>query len=131
VNPFGDFIILKPKKKKTLARPSRGSRWLAMGLNAVALLSFSQAISLSLLNDKKKEEEEEEEWEERLSARRRNGKKEKKKKKRKKKKIRKKFNVLGCRIILCFFFCYVRCQIVIGGQKLLPLRQDRIEVILE
>jgi hypothetical protein len=27
-----------------------------MDLNAVALLSFSQAISLSLLNDKKKEE---------------------------------------------------------------------------
>jgi hypothetical protein len=30
----------------------------------MGLLSFSQAISLSLLNDKKKEEE----WEERLSA---------------------------------------------------------------
>jgi hypothetical protein len=28
-----------------------------MDLNAVALLSFSQVISLSLLNDKKKEEE--------------------------------------------------------------------------
>jgi hypothetical protein len=27
-----------------------------MGFSAVALLSFSQAISLSLLNDKKKEE---------------------------------------------------------------------------
>ena len=41
-----------------------------MGLSAVGLLSFSQAISLSLLNDKKKEEEE---WEERLSVGRRNG----------------------------------------------------------
>jgi hypothetical protein len=38
------------------ARPSRGSRWPAMGLSAMGLLSFSQAISLSLLNDKKKEE---------------------------------------------------------------------------
>jgi hypothetical protein len=62
VNPFGDFIILKPKgkkkkrKKKSPTRPSRGSRWPEMDLNAVALLSFSQAISLSLLNDKKKEE---------------------------------------------------------------------------
>jgi hypothetical protein len=71
VNPFGDFIILKHKeKKKTSTRPSRGSRWPKMDLNAVAFLSFSQAISLSLLNDKKKEEEE---GEERLSAGRRSG----------------------------------------------------------
>jgi hypothetical protein len=58
VNPFGDFIILKPKekKKKMPTRPSLGSRWPEMDLSAVALLSFSQAISLSLLNDKKKEE---------------------------------------------------------------------------
>jgi hypothetical protein len=73
-----------------------------MGLNAVALLSFSQAISLSLLNDKKKKE----------GRRRRVGgenvgrekKWERRKKRRKKKEIRKKFNVLGCRIILCIFF---------------------------
>jgi hypothetical protein len=102
VNPFRDFIILKKKKKKTPARPSRGSRWPAMGLSAVALLSFAQAISLSLLNDKKKEE----------GRRRRVGgeavgrekKWERRKKRRKKKEIRKKFNVLGCRIILCIFF---------------------------
>jgi hypothetical protein len=73
-----------------------------MGLSAVALLSFSQAISLSRLNDKKKEEEEE--WEERLSAGRRNGREEKKEGRRKKKEIRKKSNVLGYRIILCIFF---------------------------
>jgi hypothetical protein len=73
-----------------------------MGLSAVALLSFSQAISLSLLNDKKKKE----------GRRRRVGgeavgrekKWERRKKRRKKKEIRKKFNVLGCRIILCIFF---------------------------
>jgi hypothetical protein len=72
-----------------------------MGLSAVALLSFSQAISLSLLNDKKEE-----------GRRRRVGgeavgrekKWERRKKRRKKKEIRKKFNVLGCRIILCIFF---------------------------
>jgi hypothetical protein len=46
----------KKKKKKKPSRPNRGSRWPAMGLSAVGLLSFSQAISLSLLNDKKKEE---------------------------------------------------------------------------
>jgi hypothetical protein len=40
----------------------------------VGLLSFSQAISLSLLNDKKMEEEE---WEERLSVGRINGREEK------------------------------------------------------
>jgi hypothetical protein len=45
-----------------------------MDLSAMALLSFSQAISLSLLNDKKKEEEE---GEERSSAGRRSGKEEK------------------------------------------------------
>jgi hypothetical protein len=73
-----------------------------MGLSAVALLSFAQAISLSLLNDKKNEE----------GTRRRVGgeavcrekKWERRKKRRKKKEIRKKFNVLGCRIILCIFF---------------------------
>jgi hypothetical protein len=73
-----------------------------MGLSVVALLSLSQAISLSLLNDKKKEE----------GRRRRVGgeavsrekKWERRKKRRKKKEIRKKFNVLGCRIILCIFF---------------------------
>jgi hypothetical protein len=46
----------KTKKKKMPTRPNRGSRWPAMGLSTVGLLSFSQAISLSLLNDKKKEE---------------------------------------------------------------------------
>ena len=67
-----------------------------MGLSAVGLLSLSQTISLSLLNDKKKEE-----------GRRRMGevgKKEemgeKKKWKEEEEEIRKKFNVLGCRIIL-------------------------------
>jgi hypothetical protein len=45
------------------------------------------------------------------------GEKKKKKKKREEEEIRKKSNVLGCRIILCNFFFYVRCQIVIGGQK--------------
>jgi hypothetical protein len=78
VNPFWDFIILKPKEKqkqkKKRRRPSRGSRWPAMGLSAMGLLSFSQAISISLLNDKKKEEEE---WDERLSAGRRSGREEK------------------------------------------------------
>jgi hypothetical protein len=66
-----------------------------VGLSIVGLLSFSQTISLSLLNDKKKKEgrkrmgkvvsrKEEKEWE-RLSAgrkkweRRRNGRKKKKK----------------------------------------------------
>jgi hypothetical protein len=47
---------------------------LAIGLSAVGLLSFFQAISLSLLNDKKKEEEE---WEERLLAGRTSGREEK------------------------------------------------------
>jgi hypothetical protein len=67
-----------------------------MGLSAVALLSFSQAISLSLLNDKKKEE----------GRRRRVGGEAvgREKKWERRKKIRKKFNVLGCRIILCIFF---------------------------
>ena len=65
------------------ARPSHGSRWPAVGLNVVALLSCSQAISLSLLNDKKKEEEE---WQERLSAGRRNGREEKIEERRRNKK---------------------------------------------
>jgi hypothetical protein len=51
---------------------------------------------------------------------------EKKKKKEEGEIRKKKSNVLGCRIILCIFFFYVRCQIVIGGQKPLLLRQDRI-----
>jgi hypothetical protein len=85
VNPFGDFIILKPKEKqnkKMPTRPSRGSRWPEMDLSAVALLSFSQAISLSLLNDKKKEEEEE--GDERLSAAGRRSGREEKNRRRKK-----------------------------------------------
>ena len=80
----------------------------------VGLLSFSQTISLSLLNDKKKEEgrrkKEEEEWE-----------RSEKKKWEEEEKIRKKFSVLGCRIILwIFFFFYMRWQLVIGGQKSPP-----------
>jgi hypothetical protein len=55
-------------------------------LSTVGLLSFSQTISLSLLNDKKEEEG------------RRMG------EKKKWKKNKKKFGVLGCKIILWVFF---------------------------
>jgi hypothetical protein len=76
-----------------------------VGLSAVGLLSFSQAISLSLLNDKKK-----------VEGRRRVGgevvSKEKRWERRKKKKEegeirKKKSNVLGCRIILYIFFSFM------------------------
>jgi hypothetical protein len=72
----------KPKKKPNLAV---GLLYI-VGLSAVGLLSFSQTISLSLLNDKKKEEEE---WE-------RSAGREKWERRRNKK----KFSVLGCRIVL-------------------------------
>jgi hypothetical protein len=74
----------------------------------------------------RRRKKEEEEWEERLSAGRRDGREKKKKKKEEGEIRKKKSNVLGCRIILGIFFFYVRCQIVIGGQKPLLLRQDRI-----
>jgi hypothetical protein len=37
-----------------------------------------------------------------------------------KRRNKKKFSVLGCRIVLWgfFFFFYVRCELVIGGQKI-------------
>jgi hypothetical protein len=43
--------------------------------------------------------------------------------------IRKKISVLGYRIVLWVFFLYMRCQLVIEGQKTSPLRTNRREVI--
>jgi hypothetical protein len=98
----GEILLVRPspsvqthltgEPKKT--RP----RWVALAGRGwpVGLLSFSQIISLSLLNDKKKEEGRRSmgevggrKWE-----RIRNGRKKKKKEKKK------KFSVLECRIIL-------------------------------
>jgi hypothetical protein len=50
-----------------------------------------------------------------------------KKKWKEEEEIRKKSSVLGCRIVLWFFFfpLYLNYQLVIGGQKTLPLRTDQ------
>jgi hypothetical protein len=64
----------------------------------MGLLSFSQIISLSLLNDKKKEEEA---WERSAGG---NGREEEMEGRRRKKK---KFSVLECRIILWVFFFFI------------------------
>jgi hypothetical protein len=87
----------------------------------MGVLSFSQTISLSLLNDKKKEEKKNERGcrqegrngrEEEMEGRRRN---------------KENSSVLGCRIVLCIFFSiYVRCQLMSGRQKTPPLRTDNI-----
>jgi hypothetical protein len=83
-----------------------------VGLSAMSLLSFSQTISLSLLNDKKKEE-----------GRRRMGKVGRKEEMGEKKKCKEEEET---RKNLVF---YVRCQLVIGEQKTPPLRNNRREVI--
>jgi hypothetical protein len=70
----------------------------------------------------RRRKKEEEEWERLSAGHGGNG--------REEEEIIKKSSVLGCRIVLyIFFFLYVRCQFVIGGQKTPPLHTDRKEVI--
>jgi hypothetical protein len=71
------FYHPKTQRKKKKKNAGETQPWVSVACNGSqcrGLLSFSQAISLSLLNDKKKEKEE---WEERLSAGRRSGREEK------------------------------------------------------
>jgi hypothetical protein len=82
----------------------------------VGLLSFPQTISLFLLNDKKEEEGRtmgKVSGKEEMEERRRN---------------KKKFGVLGCRIILWVFFPLSEVVACDRGQKT-PLRIERREVI--